>query len=240
MWIQRKQKDRFKDVPGPSPWYLGPEAKRPAGFKWSKAGDSRVTGGITLLLGSQGPVLALDFYNYVMCIGTSSLLIWHQRKDPKLPTQPIDLIVLDCLKLRPLSGSTDEICSRLRDRKRMLLYDGPPIAEASVPTTIVCEPRRMEFPPPLNAIPEQLILCQSSAIDSQPDGFKSNTAMAVIHPIHSTYELYPQDWFNNGGLDYGYQWITRLMRDPESQQIHGEGIRIDSFVLDNTLRQLAR
>jgi hypothetical protein len=55
----------------------------------------------------------------------------------------------------------------------------------------------------------------------------------------SRYSLYPQDWFNSSNLDFGYQWVTRVVRNAETGRVHGEGFRIEPFVLDETLRQLA-
>jgi hypothetical protein len=82
-----------------------------------------------------------------------------------------------------------------------------------------------------------LILCHSSAIEESPRGERSNLALLVAKPRTGIYELYPQDWFNSAGLDYGYQWVTRVARDPKSGRIHGEGFRIRPFVLDDTLRR---
>jgi hypothetical protein len=65
-------------------------------------------------------------------------------------------------------------------------------------------------------------------------------ALYVIHPSHGRIEVYPQDWFNQAKLDYGYQWVTRVVREPSTGQIQGDGIRIDPFVLDATYRRLAR
>jgi hypothetical protein len=44
----------------------------------------------------------------------------------------------------------------------------------------------------------------------------------------------PQKWFNGGKYDFGYQWITRVQRDPRTGQIVGEGIRLGNFLLDRS------
>jgi hypothetical protein len=38
-------------------------------------------------------------------------------------------------------------------------------------------------------------------------------------------------------FDFGYQWITRAVRDKDNNNIPGQGIRIDKFELDETGRQ---
>jgi len=95
------------------------------------------------------------------------------------------------------------------------------------------------FADSVRGIEEVLILCHSSAIRT-PDSGHSNLALAVVRPNKSTYKLYPQDWFNDAGFDHGYQWVTRVVRNPSTGQIHGEGIRIGPFVLDASLNRLAR
>jgi len=41
----------------------------------------------------------------------------------------------------------------------------------------------------------------------------------------------PQRWFSRDRFDLGYQWITRVVRDPKSDRIYGDGIRIGVFKL---------
>jgi len=79
-------------------------------------------------------------------------------------------------------------------------------------------------------------LCHSSAVEESPPVDRSNLALLVAHPREGTYELFPQDWFNSARLDYGYQGVTRVARDPRTGRIHGEGTRISPFVLDDTLQ----
>ena len=80
-----------------------------------------------------------------------------------------------------------------------------------------------------------MILCHSSAVEATPTSELNNLALLVARLSAGTYELFPQDWFNSANLD-GYQWVTRVARDPQTGRIHGDGIRISPFVLDDTLR----
>ena len=61
--------------------------------------------------------------------------------------------------------------------------------------------------------------------------------MLSITPVTGEILNYPQDWFNKSGCDFGYQWITRAIKNPKTGLIHGEGIRLPDFVLDDTNRQ---
>ena len=47
-------------------------------------------------------------------------------------------------------------------------------------------------------------------------------------------DVLPQDWFNYEEYDRGYQWITKVARDPVSDRIVGIGMRLRSFVLDES------
>lgn len=94
------------------------------------------------------------------------------------------------------------------------------------------------FPEPLRHLPELLILCASSGIRSEPGADRGNLALLVASPRDGAFEVFPQDWFNDGGFDYGCEWVTRVARDPRTGRIHGEGIRIEPFVLDDTLRNI--
>lgn len=50
-------------------------------------------------------------------------------------------------------------------------------------------------------------------------------------------QVLPQDWFNQGNYDFGYQWITRVARRIDGSII-GDGIRLGIFELDSTNRQV--
>ena len=110
------------------------------------------------------------------------------------------------------------------------------MCECPIPTTVTGRLMRLKFPDQLRHIEELLILCHSSAVEASPTWEDNNLALLVARPSAGTYELFPQDWFNSANLDYSYQWVTRVARDPRTDRIHGDGIRISPFVLDDTLR----
>ena len=107
-------------------------------------------------------------------------------------------------------------------------------------TGVIGENLSAVFPSELQAIEELLILCNSSAISARDDGINANLALLVAKPNQSSYQLFPQDWFNSSDSDFGFQWVTRVARDPQTGRVRGEGFRIDPFELDDTLRKVAR
>jgi hypothetical protein len=225
-------------APGPSPWYLRTCNPRVPGYEWSAAGESGQAAGATVLTGGDGPVLILDFHNHVLLLEPDTLLIWHQGADESGLTPPVVLRIFRLSTLSRLEGNMNELCGAMRRAKASFVASAPPQWELPIPTTVIGERPSLTFPPPLRHIEELLILCHSSAIEPSSSAERGNLALLIARPRAGTYEFYPQDWFNNAGLDYSYQWVTRVARDPESHRIHGEGVRISPFVLDDTLRRI--
>jgi len=192
-----------------------------------------------MLVGPEGPVAILGYYNWVARLPHSNLLIWHQRRGGTgAPTGPVDLAIVDPHVLAPLAGDAVSLCARIDDDASLLL-GGRGINKKKMDTTVVGEELRAVFPEPLLGLGELLVLCHSSAVDPAPGWQHHDLALLEAHPVDSSYRLFPQDWFNRGGFDYGYEWVTRVARDPVTRRVHGEGIRIRPFVLDETLRNLA-
>jgi hypothetical protein len=236
----------FYGAPGPSPWYLFPNTNWYRGAYSPKVDGSiwkpseqghRAAGGKTLLVGPNGPVAVLGYYNYVMVLDESTLLVWNQGREYEgLPTPPIRLFVIEPNRLRPLQDDLNSLYERMDSHNEFIVLGGSATAEMSLSTTNVTDDQSAEFPEILHSTDELLILCHSSGIP-QASG-SVDLALLVANPRLSRYRLYPQDWFNNSGLDFGYQWVTRMARNPQTGYVHGEGFRIRPFILDNSLRML--
>ena len=112
------------------------------------------------------------------------------------------------------------------------MLGSPPVAEFKLDTTIVDQDLSASFPEPVEHLEELLLVCRPVSW---------HLALLVAHPAASSYRLYPQDWFSpEAGFDLGYQWVTRVARDPSTGKVCGDGIRIGPFVLDHTLRRPER
>lgn len=201
---------------------------------------------MTRLVGDAGGVVAvLGYYNYVMKLSSSTLLIWSQETETESEPQgtpPVHLVVIQPSLLSPFGDQLENVASRMdrAGRGARLALMEPPAVSMYLRTDAIGQNISVVFPKELNAIDELLILCDSSAIAPREDGINANLALLVAKPKQSVYQLYPQDWFNSSDLDFGYQWITRVARDPQTGRVHGEGFRLKPFELDNSLRQLAR
>ncbi len=115
-----------------------------------------------------------------------------------------------------------------------LALSGEPAAAIDLNTGVVGEDTIAVFPKELQAIEELLILCNSSAV-TRPEGMNVGLALMVARPKQGMLRIYPQDWFNFADLDFGYQWVTRVARNPSTGRVSGEGFRIDPFELDDTM-----
>jgi hypothetical protein len=237
----------FERIPGPSPWFLRDGDTPMPGFHWQAAENGPLSSGKRLLIGSSGPVAVLDFYNYVLPLDQSTLLIWHQKRVERGPTAPVVLTVIRPKSLQPLRGDRNSLFARLKESGEPLLVStrGPfffsklPTNRTTLKTAIASEQVNTKFSPEIAHLEELLILCSSSATNPSSTCQEGNLALLVASPAKSSFRLYPQDWFNNGKIDYDYQWVTRVARNPSTGRIHGEGIRIPPFVLDESLRMQA-
>jgi hypothetical protein len=232
----------FDGVPGPSPWYFSPDTPATKGFRWQRAGDAPPAAGKTLLIGNHGPVAVLNFYNYAIVLDESTILIWHQGQSSydASPTPPVRLFVIEPNRLSPFSKDLSTLYEKMNTQKERVALGGSPLALTSLLTTNIEDEMSTKFPAQLETLDELLILCDSSGIRSEPTWNLGNLALLVAKPSQSKYRLYPQDWFNEGGLDYGYQWVSRVVRNRQTGHIHGQGIRIGPFILDDSLRRQVR
>jgi hypothetical protein len=111
------------------------------------------------------------------------------------------------------------------------------IGRAVLATSVQPGDHNTSFPDAFKEVDELLVLAQSAA--AGPKG-RSSLCLFVTHPAAGTVEVIPQDWFNEGDFDFGYQWPTRVLRDPTTRKIVGDGIRLGVFVLDSTHRNVER
>jgi len=166
------------------------------------------------------------------------VLIWHQGKELNGITAPVHFLIVDLQELKPWGGEIDALFLQMKSERLSVWLGGPPIAEFDLETTRVDVDLPADFPQPVRGLDELLLFCDSSGI-GPADGFNTaNRALLVAKLQSSTYRIYPQDWFNEGSFDFGYQWATRVIRNPVTKHVQGEGIRIGSFVLDDSLRQI--
>jgi hypothetical protein len=102
-----------------------------------------------------------------------------------------------------------------------------PLAEIELSSKLPAGRHATDIPAAFREINELLL------IGSYPAKSKDEPACAVIvlRPRTGEVTVLPQTWFTSEKYEPGRQWITRVVRDPASQRILGEGFRIGNFEL---------
>ena len=236
------------DTPGPSPWYLRrpglalPSARGP--LTWRSAGDHGERSGKTLLVAPSGDaLLILDFHCYVQPLGPPRFLVWHSEGEGadkrRSEVSAVRFRVLDADALAPIED-VDAALAHMQAAGRRSAIAAGEVASVAVPTSLDDGLNRLAFPEAMHEIDELLVLAHSTAggVESNYDD-QMRLQLWIIRPRDGTIDVIPQDWFNRGDYDFGYQWVTRVAREPGGR-IVGEGIRIEAFALDDSGRWISQ
>jgi hypothetical protein len=234
---------RELNPPGPSPWCLRRmRIQGPAGIlKWSSY-DGPTLAGISRLHTPEGNTLVLvDFNCYITCLANGRLLLWCDRSRTSTG-EPVDrpLIhfdLIDVAFLEPIA-EPDAKAARMREAEQHRFLASRPLAEYEFSTARPAGKHSLrDVPAQFRDLAETLVLA-----DFQPDETSGTlTQRRAIYAFRfreGQVEVVPQDWFNNGEYDFGYQWITRVARDPKTGQLLGEGVRLRAFRLGASGREV--
>jgi len=238
----KNMKKALTKVPGPSPWYLykmGPKIRTKYGItSWKYAGRSENKCGKFILKAGNNNLAVFNFYNYVCHLKDSLLLVWNQPRTDKGTTNPIILKIFDCNKFIPIDN-LENIYPEMKEKEILIYHKNGVQDKFEIPTTNIDKSLKLYIPDSLREMDEILILAHSSALAGWTWD-RNNLCLLSLKPKTGTCDFYPQDWFNNGGYDYGYEWVTHVAREPKSQKICGAGVRIKSFILDRTNRKIEK
>jgi hypothetical protein len=137
-------------------------------------------------------------------------------------------IVYDLDELEPLQFEPTLVSNLLRDQRQLVLASRPPIA-------------RLVLPPALaQGVHAGYQLREADELDEVllvADGSDPNVAAYLVYvwrPRLGQVEVLPQRWFTARDFDLGYEWITRVARDPKTGRLIGDGTRIAPFELDRS------
>jgi hypothetical protein len=214
----------LEHAPGPSPWYLRNNAPNLSGFSWS--GDPEKTE-IYLENAAGEAVLGVGFYCYVSSIGSDQLLLWYQTKQDAVPKE-IHIEIIDIHELKPIIKDADPLIDFHIDISPIHRVGGL-VTELEIPNTLSPGVHQIRVPTPFTSEKELLILFNDVR------GIRS---LLIIVPANNSAEVVPFNWFNEKNYDLGYEWITRVAREPGSKRIYGEGFRIKRFLLTEDLTQV--
>jgi hypothetical protein len=232
-------------VPGPSPWYLErPDTEVQRGgeaLRWRSAGEAAPAAGKSLLMAPGGDVLAVaDFQCYVRQLDGERLLVWYAEEegDGPLVRRNMRFRLFDVERLRPIDD-LDSSLARLGPHSRFHVASGE-VASVVISTALFDKVHDVSLPAEMAGAGELLVLAHSTAEGRRENHFDvMHLRLWILDMGLGRLEIVPQDWFNEGAYDFGYQWVTRMARLPGSGEIVGEGIRLGVFKLDASRRRIA-
>ena len=209
-------------APGPLPWYLPSADLRlpriPGELKWTKIQDSNVA-----LKTSQDSILAIfGMYCYVYALSNCRFIVWYEKKGY------VKFHLIDTARLQRIDDTSGAIQRMKNEGEKVSIRNGV-IASIDIPTNLNEGIHHCAFPDIFEEIDELLVIFQCGTL---PD--KTHLCLMLAYPKQDTVKVVPQNWFNKGDYDFGYQWPTRVARDPVSKKIFGEGMRLGYFILDRS------
>jgi len=220
---------------GPAPWYWKtfPTLRSAAGrrFIWTyhdEKGPLQYVVSFGLEQEPEKPRLALNTYSRPFLVPPAHLGIWC----PEGPNIRVTCFDPDQLKAFEFA----EIAGWFKQSSERIYAATPPLADFEVSSSLPPGANQIEVPAELHSI-EELIVPTSYPASTNDDPVM---ALYVFYLHAGLVEVLPQRWFAAGKTDIGYQWITRVARDRESQRIFGDGIRVNGFLLQEDGMRLDR
>lgn len=243
--LGRNKIDPFDKAPFLSPWYFDKNKpklvfdKRILTWKFVEKIKDEYAGIVTLNDGKS----VLGLFNAYVYIQPSLIgdrfCVWRRSSNENegFPTLILNLYLTKDLK--PFTDSNSSILHLLADKEHSYKLNCRPIATISFQVNGDKEAFKVEFPEEFQLFDEFITVLDIPGLYLNGKSEWNNTALVEIKPKHNCVFIYPQDWFNqNEKIDFGYQWITRAVRNPNNNNILIQGIRINEFELDETNRQI--
>ena len=184
-------------------------------------------------------LLFVGFYWYACAVADNLFLMWRQFHRQSLPRGEVGEVqfhLVDLNRLSPISDIDAALAASDDDGQQGgIYYNGDAIAKSSYVPAFAVGSTKIKAPKEFSQLGTALVIADigSSA------GYEAEVHIAILEFDFQgeTVKSYPQDWFNKGSFDFGYQWISRVWRD-EKGQICGDGVRVGEFRLDSTGRHL--
>jgi hypothetical protein len=235
MASDEKLKEVIALAVGPAPWYWE-TFPRPTGasgkaYEWAfHRPESQLGYLVTLHLPGEPdqPRLALNTYCRPFRINSDSFGVWCPEG------RNLRFVAFDPDALKAFDFQ--EIAGWFKSSSERMYASTAPTAEFFLPATMGTGTHEFKFPEEFQGLTEMLAVTAlpSTAAD------EASAAVFVLYPHAGLVEVLPQKWFTPRKFDLGYQWITRVARDPGSHRIIGDGIRMGSFELTDDGTELKR
>jgi hypothetical protein len=181
----------------------------------------------------------VDMYCYILAYTDHrSFIIWSRSLGQDFNPLPIFMHYYDTDNLKPFAHR-DTAILKLKEQRQPFAFSVNPTSKIEVQFNPKEGAMKFDFPAEFKKFKEFIFVTEMPNLyfNPNPANYWHNTTMLDFKADKGWIFNYPQDWFNKSNSDFGYQWITRAIRNPVTNLIYGQGIRIDDFILDDTNRQ---
>src|SRR5262245_47448997 len=215
-------------TPGPAPWYWQtPPAVRTnvRPLVWS-LDESAPWADFSVRLHEQGYpgriALAVAMYTTAFAL-PPNLLGLRFTEGAQIRVFAIDPDELTCLSAADFASNSHNY--------RSFASKGGVLGQFSIDTNLDPGEHPIELPPPFAGLGNLLIVGPYAKVQEAACAAIFEICDGAV-PGSRRLRVLPQKWFNQDSNDIGYEWITRVVRDPASGRIVGDGIRLpNAFVL---------
>ena len=223
-------------APGPSPWFLNVDTPI-LDSRWGRLAWAHQHS-VSVLRDPEGSArLILGSGVFTLCLSPRTLLVWYgpQRltTDGDSVSGRVHFRMIDTDDLEVVKDV--DFASRILNKHslRLILFSASNQSQEpdlSIPIAAEGGAMSMGIRREFDTITELLFF-----VNYRVD----HVTLWSLRPGVRMLEMWPQDWFNSGNYDYGYEWPTRAARDPVTGSIVGEGFRLPTFLLDASGRNVA-
>ena len=239
------QKNLMDFAPYLTPWYLtenNPKLlKNGHELKWKQL-NGKESAGIIVLENQIGEsYMFLDMSSYILVAEDNrSFLVWS-RKNKTQDIQKIDIYYYETENLTKFVNENEPIKS-IRQEEIPIQVSANKQTKISIKLDPKINQLNFAFSDEFKKFGEFMILAEMENLYENLEGNKywHNTVVIDLNATEGKISFFPQDWFNKSNADFDYQWLTRVIRNPKTNSIIGQGIRIDNFELDETNKELKR
>lgn len=209
---------------GPAPWYWEtfPPVRGSAGqdFVWQFHGTQGALAYlVTLSLSTEPdvPRLALNTYVRPFLLTGSRFGLWCPQG------KYIRMVIFDADDLK--SFEFESVAGWFKQSTERIYSATSPVADFEFDGMLPQGTHNIEFPSQFHEIQEMHMVSAYPAKAKEDP----HAAIYVVYPHAGLVEVLPQRWFTANDFEIGYQWISRVTRDPETHRLIGEGVRIGGF-----------
>lgn len=223
---------------GPSPWYWKTFPVFEIGtyrFSWRHIGSEKPLGNLVLLerKAFPHPILGLNTYVRPFVANPEHLGLWYPHPNNAV----MEILIFNLSTMQPIENFAEGVPG-FQERTSRVLHSSTVGEYVQIPNRLPAGHKKGPIAHLANRMDELLLLA-----DGPPpvrDDLPAPAASIYVWcPATGDIEVLPQEWFTAADYDLGYQWITRVTRDPSTGRIVGGGIRISDFELaDNGTKVL--